>query len=195
MLLTVDGLAGGAWIGANGNGLVVCLLNRTVVGDRPPGQATISRGMIVPEALNAESASDVRGLIGGMNLHAVQPFTVMAADLLRHVILSWNGIELQTEPASDIRCSSGLGDALVDGPRRSAWSEGTKAGATAAQQDAWHRSRYGTFSPAWVLMSRPGARTVSRNLIEIDPRRIRLEDRQLDATGAEITFHAVEIPR
>ena len=195
MVMTVDALAGGAWMGAHSDGLVVCLLNRTVTGDHHPRFPTTSRGLVVPEAVQAGSATAVPALLEMLDLGTVLPFTVMAADALDTVIVSWNGRELRVEPGTAIRCSSGLGDARVDGPRQSVWKDAIRNGITPAHQDDWHRSRFGADSAAWVLMSRPGARTVSRSLVEIDPQRIRLEDSPLDDAGIELAHHAVEIQR
>lgn len=182
-LCTVDSLAGGAWLGVNDAGLVVGLLNRTVAGDQVPAKPSRSRGQVVPAALAATSADAALLLVAGLATSGMAPFTLVACDAQATRIVAWTGRDLLNLPADVVRCSSGLGDARVDAARRQAWAELTTPQITAAQQDAWHCNRGGDDGAAWVLMRRPGARTVSRTIVTVGGAGIALDEVLLDAAG------------
>ncbi len=192
-LRTVDVRGGGAWIGVNAAGLVVCLLNRSVEGDLIPTQAP-SRGALVPLALEEALPTGVHRRIAPAAMGRA-PFTLVAANSDVDLAMTWDGRELVDLPPADIRCSSGLGDEQVAVARRQVWRALTTTGPTAASQDAWHASRVGDDAAAWVLMRRPGARTISRTVVEVDGDAVTLTETAIDADGADGPSHRLELGR
>lgn len=196
-LRTVDVQGGGAWIGVNAVGLVACLLNRSVVGDSMPSQPSSqpsSRGALVPLALAGDRPTDLRRCIG-QAAEGRAPFTLIAATPDESLILAWDGRELMDVPTSEVCCSSGLGDALVADARLRAWSLLTAGGATPPRQDAWHASRLADNPAAWVLMRRPGARTISRCVVTVDDQGISLSETAIHADGTDGASHRLHLDR
>ncbi len=181
-IVTVDAHAGGAWIGANAAGLVVGLLNHTA-SSAPHQDPGLSRGMVVPALLAATDPHAAETQLTKLPLDQFAPFTVVVATTATDWAMRWDGCELRRLPDSPVRCSSGLGDDLVDEPRRQAWTALVGTQTTAAGQDAWHASRIGSDPAAWVLMRRPGARTVSRTLVEVGGAEVTLSESLLKADG------------
>ncbi len=179
---TVDGQAGGAWIGVNAAGLVACLLNHTPPDSRPP-PGTISRGVIVPQLLVAASVAEAQPLLRPFAVATFAPWTVVLADEGCHAAWRWDGNDLHELPA--VRCwsSSGLGDQRVEGPRLAQWQRLCRTLDPEAAQDAWHASREGAEPWTWVLMRRDDARTVSRSEVLVEADGVRLRETLLDENG------------
>ena len=192
-LRTVDVQSGGAWIGVNAAGLVACLLNRSVAGDLVPSQPS-SRGALVPLALGGDRPADLRRCLG-QAAEGRAPFTLVAATPGETVVLAWDGRGLMDVPTSEVCASSGLGDALVATARQRAWTVLTAGGATPARQDAWHASRLGDSPAAWVLMRRPGARTISRCVVSVDDQGVSLAETAIDADGTDGASHRLQLDR
>ncbi len=193
-VLTVDALAGGAWIGSNVAGLCAALLNHTGA-TAPTYDAGQSRGSVVPALLEASSLDEAGQLVLRLPLARLHPFTVVLATVRAGWAMRWDGSALQQLDDGPIHASSGLGDALVAGPRLQAWRGLTGDSPTAATQDAWHTSREGNDGAAWVLMRRPGARTVSRTVVTISAAQVMLSEDLLDAEGdsRRMTTHQLTI--
>jgi uncharacterized protein with NRDE domain len=168
----IDPASGGTWVGANDIGLVAALLNRSA---RHPsaGRATQSRGTIVPTLL--AHASITQALDAGLALDArtFEPFSVV---LLQHAtgwVLTSDGHTIATARLATDRpvmlTSSSLGDAVVEGPRRTLFEAMVLRDAHAWRraQHRFHRHQWADRPEVSVVMVRPDARTVSRTTIEM----------------------------
>jgi len=195
-LRTVDAQAGGAWIGANDAGLIVCLLNRTVTGDMMPlSPNRRSRGDVVPHMLMAQQLDTIHVFLAELPLTELAPFTLVAVDLTALRVFAWNGRHLHEVPGSPVQCSSGVGDERVAPVRLAAWHACTETGVSPNTQDAWHDSQIGTDSAAWVRMIRSGAHTVSRTVIEVNAEQVHLAETRFDAVGNSRDYHRCSCPR
>ncbi len=79
-----DLVAGGTWLGLNGRGLVVGLLNRRSVA--PPDPSLESRGILCLRALQCESLEEVELLLAGERGDRYNPFTLLVATAARAVV-------------------------------------------------------------------------------------------------------------
>lgn len=169
----IDPVGGGTWIGVNEAGVIATLLNRND-GSPGPTVATRSRGAIVPLALEHETAGDAAQRIAEIDAREFLPFTAVFVDRRHLVRVAANGerVALDVQPwrsQPEMLTSSGLGDALVETPRRrlfEGWFGAAPSG-WAAEQDAFQRHRWPERPHLSVNMSRPDARTVSLTIVEV----------------------------
>ena len=194
-LMPTDPASGGTWIAVSDAGLAMALLNvnpRTAPLAQPtPLAPRQSRGQIIPALLHHHS----------IDAAVQQALNLRAADYppFRLVIASARGsIELASD-GNLVRCgtpmlpgrvgmftSSGLGDHLVDQPRRRLFDQMLGDGQHSPQtQDAFHRHQWPDRTHLSVNMIRPDARTVSRVVIELTATRAAMSYASLDETGAE----------
>ena len=125
-IMPVDPPSGGTWIGANDSGLVACLLNANppvIAGKTPKRPPPASRGMIIPSLLAAETIDEALDLAAGVDVTQFPPFRVLVLSADSFLIVSSDSASLTlSEPAPlqspILLTSSGLGDHLVEHPRR-----------------------------------------------------------------------------
>lgn len=170
-LLPVDPQGGGSWIGVNDAGLVAALLNRNDSAEARPGR--LSRGAILPRLLAHDSIEDAASDLPAPRDNA--PYRLLLLDGGDALLLSSDGERVAREPeppvgAAFVLSSSGLGDRLVQRPRRRLFERLVDAAAPQPrQQDAFHAHRWSGMGSLSVVMSRPGARTVSLTTIDLTP--------------------------
>jgi len=91
-----DGTAGGTWIGYNERGVAAALVNRWL--DEPPA-AERSRGLLVRDALTAETAEDAARLVErAVGETSYDGFTLLVIDDRAAIRLDWDG-SLSVRPA------------------------------------------------------------------------------------------------
>jgi hypothetical protein len=191
-LMPIDPESGGTWIAANDAGLIFVLLNarrasvvsgflgrgstRREGGSRTRGTLAkvgdISRGTIIPTLIS--SATPSRALAQAQRLQAgrFSPFRLLIinrhevvecwpdGDCVRHRRRSLQGAILRT--------SSGLGDAVVAGPRRALFQRAfSSLSDLRAAQDHFHQHQWPGREAISVNMSRRDARTVSQTVVEV----------------------------
>lgn len=183
----VDMPSGGTWIAANSHGAVFALLNRNVDTPSRPIPKAISRGLVIPQLLEAHSAAHAASL--ALRLHAADyaPFRLILLDVDAIIVLEsdTNGVrwvESTTPSLPFLATSSSLGDQFVQTPRRRLFDSLLIPGSTPANQDRFHRHLWPQSPHLSVMMSRPDARTVSRSEIEVGRSTVRL------------TYHALPDP-
>lgn len=74
-----DRLAGGSWLGVNGDGLAAAVLNR--IGTLGPADGKRSRGELVLEALDHATAATAARALEQLNPDAYRPFNLVIADV------------------------------------------------------------------------------------------------------------------
>lgn len=89
--------AGGTWIGANGDGVVACLLNRY----DPAPQGRTSRGNIVLAAMRGSSISAACAALTALDHSAYSPFTCIVIAQRGATRLDWTGSRLDREDIPD----------------------------------------------------------------------------------------------
>jgi hypothetical protein len=177
----VDADAGGTWIGVNDAGLVLSLLNLNLdpAGDPAPAAPAAgarSRGAIIMDLLHHDAVRDALADARHIDPAAQRPFRLVLVDRAERAVVRSDGRTLRVTHAEPNRgafmiTSSGLGDHLVEGPRRARFEAlFGRPSATAdpvATQDAFHRSHDAAAGGVSVSMDRPDALTVSHTLVEV----------------------------
>jgi hypothetical protein len=159
--------AGGSWLGVNDAGLCLCLLNWYAVA-RSPGSGRVSRGIIIPALLAADSLEKARTILARLTLAEMSPFRLLVfAPRERQVReIRWDKTSLDELPHSwEPRhwFSSGFDEPRAQHERgsvaREAWRE-PRAGSL-----PWLRRLHASHEPArgpfCVCMHRRDAATVS----------------------------------
>lgn len=197
----VDPASGGTWVAVNSAGLILALLNSNPTPRIQPPPGARSRGTIIPLLLPHDRLEEALDALGRIDLAPVPPFQLLIAGGGAYAVARWDlshrrwsvGLRPQAGPRPGqplFLTSSGLGDALVEGPRRKLLEELIAAGDfDAAAQDAFHRHSWPDRPHLSVHMIRDEARTVSRTTIEVDSGRALLTFDPLDGSPA----HAVAI--
>jgi hypothetical protein len=174
-VLPIDPPSGGTWLAVNDSGLVLALLNVTVAPRAAVGPHARSRGEIIPALLHCDCPAEALvALDRSLDYGDFAPFRLILLGCGVLADVRWDGRDpmvashlLGTSPR--MYTSSGLGDALVDPPRRALFDE-LFAGPPeqwGRAQDAFHRSRWPGREHLSVNMVRPTARTVSRSVIDL----------------------------
>lgn len=195
--MPIDPGSQGTWVAVNEHGLALTLLNYNLPD--PPTVRGLSRGVVIPRLIAAPSVADVPALAVAIERERMLPFRLVAFDGAS--LLLWRSTEpieraevsaWDSEPA--MFTSSGLGDHLVEGPRRELFDGwfGTDASAYADQQLAFHRHQWPGREHLSVCMQREDARTVSYTTIDVTPDRIEMlyhpdrPDREVCAAAATL---------
>jgi hypothetical protein len=183
VLMPIDPESGGTWIAANDAGLVFALLNSNPGHPAPDG---LSRGGIIPRIAGAASVSDALERLIDARTERYRPFRLLVTDRFQ-LVEGWvEDGRLRYRRAylhgPVMPTSSSLGDALVEGPRRTLFRRFFQSPAAAvAAQDAFHDHQWPGREDVSVLMRRDGAHTVSQSTIEITPGFATITYRALDA--------------
>jgi hypothetical protein len=172
VVMPLDPESGGSWIAANENGLVFSLLN---VNQTNAPAAGLSRGGVVPRLAAAASASDALARMLAMEAGRYRPFRLLILDASQLVECWIEGGRLRYRRAylqdAVMRTSSSLGDAVVEGPRRTLFRRFFRAASRpAAAQDAFHEHQWPGREDVSVRMERGDALTVSRTIVEVSSR-------------------------
>lgn len=84
----LDRRAGGTWLGVNGAGLFAAITNRPC---REPDPERRSRGLLVLDALAAETAEEAAERLEDLAADAYNPFNLFVADGRRAALISYEG--------------------------------------------------------------------------------------------------------
>lgn len=186
--MPIDSGAGGTWIAATDAGLAFCLLNvnPSPAMPRSAWAGRGSRGHIIPSLAATSDVREAAELLASMNAAATAPFKLLIADSRSVVIAKSDGARIEVCPARAIEgpimhTSSGLGDDLVQLPRRELFEAYFSTGRDAfEQQRAFHGHAWPDAGHLSVAMSRADARTTSRTVIDLHDSCVRLEWTPLD---------------
>ncbi|MEX0679514.1 MAG: hypothetical protein WD063_20745 [Pirellulales bacterium] len=179
-LMPIDPVGLGTWIAASNVPLALALMNvyAAPFGSNPQSIAPrrappVSRGTIIPHVLPAGSLGEALARARDLDLAQFEPFRLVIADRDQFAEVVWWGGRFEVSDPAAIRgplffTSSGLGDEVVAGPRRTLFDELFAADADwPAAQDAFHRHVWPGKEYASVWMTRPEARTVSLTVVEL----------------------------
>jgi hypothetical protein len=171
-VLPIDPTSDGSWIAVNDAGLALVILNRNPK-DGPVKSAPLSRGTILPLLLHCNSLRSAERVALDLNGDCFAPFQLVVATRTEvSVIRGGGGVTTTKDHFNIVRpmmfTSSGLGDALVEGPRRQLFDEMCPASrCRPEQQDLFHRHSWPNASHLSVCMRRGDAHTVSHTVIEL----------------------------
>ncbi|MGB0766586.1 MAG: NRDE family protein [Phycisphaeraceae bacterium] len=177
VLMPIDPSSGGTWVGVNERGLALTLLNYNPPA--PPTGRDRSRGDVIPALLGAACIDEVIERCEAIERDRMMPFRLVACDGQR--VLLWRSTESIERAAIEawvgepmMWTSSGLGDEVVEGPRRVLFSEwfGNDPSRYEAEQAGFHRHRWPDRLHLSVCMHRDDARTVSHTVVDVTSDRI-----------------------
>jgi hypothetical protein len=176
VLMPQDPQGRGTWIAVNSAGLVFALLN--VHTGQPFRAVETSRGLIIPGLADCGSLDEAAWRIDGIPRDTFAPCRLLVADDDDLIDVTLDGpreVDIHRIQHPLLFTSSGLGDALVEGPRRVLFEQmlGTPWDLP-AQQDAFHAHRWRDRPAVSVHMSRPEACTVSTTVVEVTAREVRM---------------------
>jgi hypothetical protein len=169
VVMPVDPDSDGTWLAVNDAGLVFALLNGNSGGGPSEG---LTRGALIPTLAHAGAVSEALGELLELGADRHRPFRLLILDRFQLVEAwledGWLRHRRAYLHGALMRTSSSLGDALVEGPRRTLFRQFFRLPtAGVAAQDAFHDHQWAGHEPVSVRMRRAGARTVSQSVIEI----------------------------
>jgi hypothetical protein len=181
-LMPIDPVSGGTWVAVTDAGLIVTILNAYPTPRNPNAPAPpISRGTIIPRLLDADPLDAAYLRTRDLDAAEYAAFRLVIADATRVADVIGGDGACDTRPPRTIDgpllfTSSGLGDGVVDPPRRALFNQ-LFADATdwRERQDAYHRHSWPEARHLSVCMWRPEARTVSLAIAEIDNDEVRMD--------------------
>lgn len=171
-LLPIDPASDGTWVAVNEHGLALTLLNYNLT--KPPTGRDRSRGAVIPTLLSAASVEEALALAGPIERERMMPFRLVACD--GRSVMLWRSTEAighaEIKPWAGepvMFTSSGLGDHLVEPPRRALFERwfGDDATEHAEQQRALHQHRWPGRAHLSICMHRDDARTVSYTTVDV----------------------------
>ena len=180
-VLPVDPASGGTWVAVNDAGVAMTVLNvnhehKSELTTAPPR----SRGTIIPYLLHCDTLASALAHATALEPTRYASFRLVLADREelaevrsdgRHVrLVSRKGL---AEPF--LFTSSGLGDQLVEEPRRRLFAEFfSRSGDLVTCQEAFHRHHWPHCPHLSVCMRRAEARTVSHTVVLLCPEMVTL---------------------
>lgn len=173
-VLPLDPLSLGTWVAVNDVGLTMALLNanprlRLDLVDRSNRE---TRGRIIPSLLHCFDADEAYELAAAIEPHRFPPFRLVVIDGAMWAEMRSDGWDLtrslrRFDGSPLMFTSSGLGDHIVEQPRRELFDRMVRPNPCPGTQDAFHSHHWPDRSYLSVTMTRDDARTVSRTVIEV----------------------------
>lgn len=176
-LLPVDPLSDGTWIAVNDAGLAMVLLNQNPsLGASPRDPMAPSRGSLIPALLGCGTLHGAKRLACRLAERPFARFRLILTDCRAVVEIAASGrqtriVEMSRLDRPLLYTSSGLGDELVDAPRRKLFQESFGAKENwPREQIAYHRHSWPGREHLSVCMRRGDACTVSCTVLELGRR-------------------------
>ena len=208
-LMPVDPVSDGTWIAANKLGLACFLINFypkdyvKPANSTPPGKSESrpSRGTIIPAIVHARSIDDVAQLLHAIPLEPFAGFRLVVTDGNELLVFAHRTDDAQVKAIRiksfpQLLVSSGLGDDLVEAPRRKLFDEMCGAGGDPIlQQHDYQRHSWPDAPHLSVCMRRAEALTVSQTIVDLFAHRVRMTyipgppDEQSRPAVAELDRH------
>jgi len=180
----------GTWIAVNQAGLSMTLLNGnpplptnpddpTIAPSRPRGKR--SRGLLIPSLIDLTNVDSVEQALCPIDPTFYAPFRLVAADTNQLLDARYDGqafdvakFDLRDRPW--MFTSSGLGDHIVEGPRRELFNNWFSESPDdwPQQQDTFHAHHWPEHGELSICMSRPDAMTVSLTCVQVEAQTVRM---------------------
>jgi Transport and Golgi organisation 2 len=179
VIMPIDPVGGGSWIGVDDAGLVAAVLNR--YGGSPlPTRLFTSRGLIARQALGSDSIEMAVKSVLALDATRLQPFRLVLVKKGCIALVSGDGREFASAQSGlehpYLFTASSLGDLFVDAPRR--WLFECLMHHIDDRLDAqrlFHHHQWADKREISVQMEREDAATVSRTVVDVGKRGIALE--------------------
>lgn len=178
VVMPIDPVSDGTWIAVNDAGLAMTLLNANAKRIATKSSAVNpddlrSRGEIIPHLMKYFDVASAEAAAHQIQINHYAPFRLVILDRYAVVDLQSDGQSIRVgragltdEPL--MFTSSGLGDELVELPRRALFREVfSQSGDRILQQEQFHRHRWPERSHLSVCMNREDACTVSYAVVEL----------------------------
>ncbi len=171
VVMPIDPVGGGSWIGVNDASLVAAVLNRHD-GLAPSKVSFSSRGALVRCALGCESVEAAAEAVARLDASRFQPFRLVLVQRARIALVAGDSREFVHAEATLAQpfmfTASSLGDFFVDLPRRRLFECLMGQGDDRLRaQSLFHRHQWPGRQDISVLMERGNAATVSRTTIDV----------------------------
>jgi hypothetical protein len=92
-----DSEGGGTWIAVSERGLCLGLLNAYGAGRGEEPESPTSRGLLIPDLIDAHSPREVAERLAGRDLFSFRPFVLLAVapgpDRAEALVYRWDGLE------------------------------------------------------------------------------------------------------
>ncbi|MDZ4828911.1 MAG: NRDE family protein [Phycisphaerae bacterium] len=181
VVMPIDPTSGGTWIAATSTGLIFAVLNRNTQHSTRRSFAR-SRGSIIAELADAANVDDATNAAQRLVTSEFLPFriivvgTVTVAEIVADAAVQSLATHVHSLVEPLLFTSSGLGDQVVEAPRRELFDRifDSPAQHWAAAQREFHAHRWPERLAQSVHMARDEARTVSRTTIVRTPRSIEM---------------------
>jgi Transport and Golgi organisation 2 len=175
VLMPIDPESGGTWIAANDAGVVFALLNANPGASLQTTSLSaplLSRGTIIPSLVESATVSEALARAEQIRVERYAPFRLLLFDRFQLVECVPQGCRIRHRrsflSAAIMRTSSGLGDAVVAGPRRALFQRFfSHPRDPRAAQDMFHQHRWIGREAVSINMCRSDARTVSHTIVEV----------------------------
>jgi uncharacterized protein with NRDE domain len=187
VVMPIDPHSGGTWIAANDTGIVFAILNLNP--GLPVASGDISRGTIIPALVDAATVSEALQRARRLQARRYRPFRLLLFDRYQ-LVECWPDNDRIRHRRSFLyapmmRTSSGLGDAIVIGPRRRLFRTAFSAAIDPREaQDRFHRHQWPGRAHISVNMERADARTVSCTVVEVGLQSVSISYRPTDSAQA-----------
>jgi transport and Golgi organization protein 2 len=176
-VMPTDPESGGTWVAGTTNRLAFAILNLNVAAG-PRSHKGRSRGEIIPLLLACRTLEEASEKALELPVASYRPFRlVIAGPGVAIEVRQSPPMALQQALVSPLMfTSSGLGDRVVEAPRRELFERIMAGhGSLAERQDQFQRHRWRSRPHISVNMSRQGASTVSRTVLEVEGSRVLME--------------------
>lgn len=192
-LMPIDPQSGGTWIAVNDAGVVFAILNANPhLAHQTPASAgvrrerTPSRGAIIPSLVESSTVSEALARAQRLRVQWFAPFRLLLFDRFQLVECWPHGDRLRHRRAflssAIMRTSSGLGDAVVAGPRRALFQRFFAHREDARRtQDRFHQHQWIGREDLSINMRRSDARTVSHTGVEVGCESVSMSYRAADS--------------
>jgi hypothetical protein len=172
IVMPIDPESTGTWIALSDAGVTLALMNLNPPHPSPKAPRR-SRGAVIPALLSADVLESMCRAAMALPLPDFARFRLVLATLEEVAVLEHTGgpalrITTRTLETPLLFTSSGLGDHLVEGPRRALF-DAMLAAPEPGRQDAFHRHHWPDRPHLSVCMARSDARTVSHTLVHLTP--------------------------
>jgi hypothetical protein len=174
-ILPIDPVSEGTWFAVNDAGLVMTTLNKNPVPAMLiPVRSRPSRGTVIPGLLHCGDIDEATEVAFAICQGDFSPFRLILADfdIVREISFVAGDVTIVTRDLSQgplLFTSSGLGDAVVEEPRRSLFETMVRGAIDLRHgQDTFHGHAWPERRHLSVRMMRDGAATVSTTIIELD---------------------------
>ena len=169
VLMPIDPESTGTWIALSDVGIALAVMNINPC-DSPERSPRQSRGAIIPALLKQDSLETMRDAVRRLYLEDFAPFRLVLATADQVSVLEHRDGTLHQAPQSPdaplMFTSSGLGDHLVEAPRRELFQAMLQS-PSSGMQDAFHRHQWADRPHLSVCMTRQDAHTVSHTLVHL----------------------------